>query len=107
MWEGGNIAHYAPDHPRVLIDGSPARAPWIDLGDLRARGAIVVWPAGDPNVLPPSYRAIAEDAEIQPGFTLPMHRSGLTAAFGWAVLRPRPVVAGGPQLTASVLTPAP
>ena len=53
MWEGGNIAHYAPEHPRVLIDGSPARAPWIDLGDLRARGAVVVWPAGDPtNVLP-------------------------------------------------------
>jgi hypothetical protein len=96
MWEGGNIAHYAPEHPRVLIDASPGRSPWIDLGDLRARGAIVIWPAGDPNVLPPSYRAIAEDAEIQPGFTLPMHRSGVTAAFGWAVLRPRPVVAGGP-----------
>ena len=48
MWEGGNIAHYAPEHPRVLIDGSPARAPWIDLGDLRARGAVVVWPGSDP-----------------------------------------------------------
>jgi 4-amino-4-deoxy-L-arabinose transferase-like glycosyltransferase len=96
MWEGGNIAHYAPEHPRVLIDASPRRAPWIDLGDLRARGAIVIWPAGDTTALPPSYRAIAEDAEIQPGFTLPMHRSGLTVAFGWAVLRPRPAVAGGP-----------
>ena len=73
MWEGGNIAHYAPEHPRVLIDGSPARAPWIDLGDLRARGAVVIWPAGDPNVLPQAYRAIADDAEIQPGLTLPMH----------------------------------
>ena len=38
MWDGGNVEHYAPSHPRVLIDGKPARAPWIDLGDLqRAR----------------------------------------------------------------------
>ena len=35
MWDGGNVAHYAPDHPRVLIDGKPDRAPWIDLADLR------------------------------------------------------------------------
>ena len=21
MWDGGNVAHYAPSHPRVLIDG--------------------------------------------------------------------------------------
>ncbi len=27
MWDGGNVAHYAPEHPRVLIDGKPrARA---------------------------------------------------------------------------------
>jgi hypothetical protein len=96
MWEGGNIAHYAPERPRVLIDGSLARAPWIDLGDLRARGAIVIWPAGDPTVLPPRYRAIADDAEIQPELTLPMHESAGFVQFGWAVLRPRPVVAGGP-----------
>src|SRR5205085_7881773 len=31
MWEGGNIAHYAPAHPRVLTDGNPRRAPWINL----------------------------------------------------------------------------
>ncbi|MEA2982596.1 MAG: hypothetical protein QOF09_4419 [Alphaproteobacteria bacterium] len=94
MWEGGNVAHYAPEHPRVLIDSSPARAPWIDLGDLRARGAIVIWPAGDPDALPPSFRAIADDAEIQPGFALPMHRDAGSKRFGWALLRPRPVVAG-------------
>ena len=47
MWDGGNVEHYAPSHPRVLIDGKPARAPWIDLNDLRARGAVVVWTFGD------------------------------------------------------------
>jgi 4-amino-4-deoxy-L-arabinose transferase-like glycosyltransferase len=94
MWDGGNIGHYAPDHPRVLIDGRPGRAPWIDLGDLRARGAIVVWTDGaDPRVVPREYRAIAEDAEIQPPFTLPMRLGQGSVTVAWAVLRPRPVVA--------------
>ncbi len=43
MWDGGNLAHYSPDQPQVLIDGEPARAPWIDLDDLRKDGAVVVW----------------------------------------------------------------
>jgi hypothetical protein len=94
MWDGGNIGHYAPEHPRVLIDGRPGRAPWIDIGDLLSRGAVVVWTDdGDPRVLPREYRAIAEDAEIQPPFTLPMRLGQGTVTVAWAVLRPRPVVA--------------
>src|SRR6185312_10862094 len=58
MWDGGNVAHYAPDHPRVLIDGSPGRAPWIDLADLRTKGAVVVWTAGDLTVVPPALRSV-------------------------------------------------
>jgi 4-amino-4-deoxy-L-arabinose transferase-like glycosyltransferase len=93
MWDGGNVGHYAPEHPRVLIDGRPSRAPWIDLGDLRARGAVVIWTSGDPRILPLAYRAVAEDAEIQPPFTLPMRLGPGEVTVGWAVLRPRPVVA--------------
>ncbi len=95
MWVGGNAAHYSPDHPRVLIDGRPVRAPWIDLGDLRARGAVVVWTSGDGDlkVLPPAYRSIAEDAEVQEPFAVPYRRGKGEAVFGWAVLRPRPAVA--------------
>jgi hypothetical protein len=94
MWDGGNIGRYAPEHPRVLIDGKPSRAPWIDLGDLRAKGAIVVWTNGaDPRVLPLEYRAIAEDAEIQEPFVLPVRLGNGTVTVAWAVLRPRPVVA--------------
>ncbi len=29
----------------MLIDGDWRRAPWIDLGDLRSKGAVVVWTA--------------------------------------------------------------
>jgi 4-amino-4-deoxy-L-arabinose transferase-like glycosyltransferase len=96
MWVGGNIGHYAPERPRVLIDGRAGRAPWIDLGDLRARGAVVVWTDDNPRALPPAYRAIAEDAEIQPPFTLPFRLGSRTLTVNWAVLRPRPVVAQTP-----------
>jgi 4-amino-4-deoxy-L-arabinose transferase-like glycosyltransferase len=94
MWDGGNVGHYAPERPRVLIDGKPSRAPWIDLGDLRSRGAVVLWTDGsDPKVLPPAFRSIAADAEIQPPFWLPFQVGGPVVEVGWAVLRPRPVIA--------------
>jgi 4-amino-4-deoxy-L-arabinose transferase-like glycosyltransferase len=94
MWDGGNVAHYAPERPRVLIDGSPRRAPWIDLADLRARGAVVVWTdGGDPRVLPRAYRSIADGAEIQQPFTLSPHLGGPPVVVAWALLRPHPSVA--------------
>jgi hypothetical protein len=96
MWEGGNVAHYAPEHPRVLVDGVPRRAPWIHLSDVRARGAIVVWPVGNTpddksaEMLPVPYRAIAIGAQIQPSVTLPIHLGAGSRRIGWAVLRPQP-----------------
>jgi hypothetical protein len=90
MWDGGNVAHYARSQPRVLIDGNPVRAPWIDLADLRARGALVVWTAGDPNVIPIALRTIAVDAKVQPPFTLKDRRGDLTVEVGWAVLQKQP-----------------
>ena len=75
MWDGGNVAHYAREQPRVLIDGDPRRAPWIDLGDLRTKGAVVVWTGGDPAVMPVALRGIAGDAQVQPPFTLPFRRA--------------------------------
>ena len=93
MWTGGNVAHYAPEHPRVIIDGNPSRAPWIDLGDLKARGAIVVWTEGDPRVLPVEFRNLAVDAEVQQPFALPFRKGDGEVQVGWAALRPRPPVA--------------
>jgi 4-amino-4-deoxy-L-arabinose transferase-like glycosyltransferase len=90
MWLGGNIAHYAPSHPRVLVDGEPQRAPWIDLSDMRRKGAAVVWTGGDPNRLPAQYRAIAPQAAVQPPLQLPNRFGNRTATFGWAVVRPQP-----------------
>jgi hypothetical protein len=93
MWDGGNVAHYAREQPRVLIDGNPRRAPWIDLGDLRSKGAVVLWTDGDPNVMPVAYRSIAGDAQVQPPFTLPYRRGEGAVTVGWAILRPQPAFA--------------
>jgi 4-amino-4-deoxy-L-arabinose transferase-like glycosyltransferase len=93
MWDGGNIAHYAREQPRVLIDGDPRRAPWIDLGDLRSKGALVVWTDGDPRVMPMRLRNIAGDAQVQPPFTLPFRRGDHVLTVGWAILRPQPAFA--------------
>lgn len=90
MWDGGNVGHYAPEHPRVLIDGKPDRAPWIDLADLRNKGAVVVWTAGDLNAVPPGLRSIAADAAVQPPFLLRYLRGDLNLNVGWAILHPRP-----------------
>jgi hypothetical protein len=88
MWTGGNIGHYAPERPRVLIEGEPRRAPWIDLGDLKRRGAIVVWTSGDPQNLPPAWRGIAAEAHVQPPLRLPFRSGAGTLTVGWAILRP-------------------
>ena len=101
MWDGGNIEHYAPSHPRVLIDGKPARAPWIDLADLRARGAVVVWTAGDLHVIPPQLRTVAADAAVQEPFLLHDLRGGNDTNVGWAILLPQPAYAVAPTAALS------
>jgi 4-amino-4-deoxy-L-arabinose transferase-like glycosyltransferase len=89
MWDGGNLAHYSPDQPQVLIDGLPRRAPWIALGDLRKYGAIVVWTGGDTTHLPAQFADIAGSAEVGAPFTLPMRRGPGTLQVGWAILKPQ------------------
>jgi Dolichyl-phosphate-mannose-protein mannosyltransferase len=47
-WVAGHVSFFSPDHPLVLRNGSPADSPWIDIHDVRRRGAVVVWdPATD------------------------------------------------------------
>ena len=89
MWDGGNLAHYSPDQPEVLIDGLPRRAPWIDLADLRKKGAVVVWSGGDTAHLPPQFATIAGNAEVGAPFDLPMRRGYGALHVGWAILKPQ------------------
>jgi 4-amino-4-deoxy-L-arabinose transferase-like glycosyltransferase len=91
MWLGGNVAHYSPDHPEVLIDGLPRRAPWINLDALRAKGALLVWNLGDLEHLPPQFAALAPSAKVGTPFTLTARRFGTSVEhIGWAILQPQP-----------------
>ena len=91
MWDGGNVAHYATarPQPRVLVDGMRDHAPWIDLADLRKRGAALVWTEGDPHVLPPSLAAAAPSAQVGVPFDLHNHRGDGIVHVGWAILPPQ------------------
>ncbi len=91
MWDGGDVAHYSParPQPRVLIDGQPRRAPWIDLADLRQRGAVLVWTDGDSQALPADFAAVAPGAEIGAPFELRLHRGDGMVRVGWAILPPQ------------------
>jgi 4-amino-4-deoxy-L-arabinose transferase-like glycosyltransferase len=89
MWDGGNLAHYSPDQPQVLIDGLPQRTPWIDLNDLHKKGAIVLWVGGDTAHLPAAFAPVAGGAEVGAPFDLPMRRGTGAVHVGWAILKPQ------------------
>jgi hypothetical protein len=94
MWIGGTVSHYTPSRPRVLLDGIPEHAPWIDISDLRSKGAVVVWTStdsddtlrSDTQVLPSLIRDFAKGAEVQEPFMVPYRRGPAVAKVGWAVL---------------------
>ena len=89
MCDGGNLAHYSPDQPEVLIDGLPRRAPWIDLADLRKKGAMVVWSGGDTAHLPAQFSTVAGSAEVGAPFDQPRRHGYGALHVGWAILKPR------------------
>ena len=90
MWVGGNVAHYSPNQPRVLVDGEPKRAPWIDLADLKRQGAVVVWWADHhANKLPVEFEAVAGNAIVQAPLTLSYRRGPGSASIGWAIVMPQ------------------
>ncbi len=89
MWDGGNLAHYSPDQPQVLIDGCRA-ARHGSISTICARRA-PSWcgPQGDTTQLPPQFAAIAPGAEVGAPFDLPMRRGDGAVHVGWAILKPQ------------------
>ena len=70
MQAGGSIAFDLPYRVRVLTDGDPAEAPWIDIADLKRRGALIVSPGG----LPPGVKVLGEEPVDVASVERPMRR---------------------------------
>src|SRR5260370_30836060 len=43
----------AASRPSLYLDATPKRSPWVSIRDVRAKGAIVVWPTTDTAGTPP------------------------------------------------------
>jgi hypothetical protein len=85
------VALSAPSRPQLYLDATPQRSPWANAADLRARGAILVWPATDTAGTPPAALKAAFPEivpELPRAFARPVQGLLPLMRVGWAVLRP-------------------
>jgi hypothetical protein len=83
----------AASRPSVFLEATPKRSPWVSIRDVRAKGAIVVWPTTDTAGTPPM--AIMEDfpdivPEVPRAFERTVQGRLPLLRIGWAVIRPQP-----------------
>ncbi|MGH6883125.1 MAG: hypothetical protein ACREFM_19540, partial [Hypericibacter sp.] len=90
-WVAGNVSFFSTDHPLVLRDGSPEGSPWIDMADLRRRGAVVVWePGDDPNNISATLQQWFPSMQMQPPILIasPSSPELPPRRFSWGILAP-------------------
>ena len=84
------IAVASQSHPRLFID--EVTTPWINTDDIRAHGAVVLWPATDtPGTPPAAVKAQFPGLipEVPHVFERPLQAFGTPLRIGWAVIRPQ------------------
>jgi hypothetical protein len=87
------IALAAPSRPSYYDDAAPARTPWITDDDIRRKGVIVVWPAGNTQGLPPAdikARFPTLVPEVPRAFGYSIQGMLPLARVGWGMIRPGP-----------------
>jgi 4-amino-4-deoxy-L-arabinose transferase-like glycosyltransferase len=85
------VAVSAPSRPRLYLDAMPERSPWANAADLRANGAVLVWPATDTAGTPPAdLKAMFPELvpELPRAFAWPVQGLLPLMRVGWAVIRP-------------------
>lgn len=87
------IAMRAPSRPSLYLDATPHKTPWVTPADIKAKGAVVVWPATDPrgaapDILRARYGELGP--EVAQGFERLVRGRLPPFRIGWSVLRPTP-----------------
>lgn len=86
------IALGARSRPSFFFDAAPQRTPWVTIGDIRTKGAIVVWPATDTaGAPPPEIKARFPDLvpELPHAFDYAIQGRLPLLRVGWGMLRPQ------------------
>jgi dolichyl-phosphate-mannose-protein mannosyltransferase len=87
-----NLAVYSPDRPHVVVHGRPQLSPWVDMNDLRRRGAVIVWEGLPDSAQVEEWRRTFPGMTIQPPLVLPRQTwfAVRPTEIQYALLPPRP-----------------
>jgi hypothetical protein len=86
------VAIGTPSRPSLFLDAMPERSPWVTMADIKAKGAIVVWPTNDTSGTPPAQikeRFPDIVPEVPRAFERPSQGRLPLLRIGWAVIRPQ------------------
>lgn len=90
-WVSGNIQFYSKDHPAVFMEWNKSRSPWINLADLKEKGAVFVWEISRHKTLPTDIQKQFPQLEKFTFLEVPWHRDRNhlpTIQIGMAMLPP-------------------
>jgi hypothetical protein len=87
----GLIALGSADRPSFSLASAPSLTPWVSDADVRAKGAVVVWPSADTaGAPPPDIKARFPDLvpEVPRSFERPVQGRLPLMRIGWGLIRP-------------------
>ncbi len=74
-WAGGNVACYSTDKPSTWIEWNSKIAPWINVEDMKKKGAVFIWSISDRESLPDEVRHLFPRLQETKVFELPLQRN--------------------------------
>jgi 4-amino-4-deoxy-L-arabinose transferase-like glycosyltransferase len=90
FWLAGTLIFFSADSPRLFHNASLFYSPWIEVADVRRRGAVLVWPSKSGIEMPSQLREAFPKAEDRAPLVIraATWRGEREWRVGWALLRP-------------------
>jgi len=90
FWLAGNVIFFSPDSPHLFHEANVYFSPWIEVADVRRRGAVLLWSAARKGEMPGHIRAQFPTAEDRAPLVIRTltWRGEREWRIGWAFLRP-------------------